>query len=90
MLKKSVAICVAVTASFMPNHVLNIPVVNVGIPKKVTVPKSANASIAARVTPKVIAGLAIGIEILKIYQIAKDPKFGHSHKVLLIAQEMRL
>ena len=65
MLKKSVAICVAVTASFIPNHVLNIPVVNVGIPKKVTVPKSANASIAAKVTPKVIAGLAIGIEILK-------------------------
>ena len=50
--------------------------------KKVTVPKSANASIAAKVTPKVIAGLAIGIEILKNISNCEAPKFGHSHKVL--------
>ena len=49
----------------MPNQVLNIPVVKVGTPKNSTVPKSANASIAANVTPNIIAGLAIGIDILK-------------------------
>ena len=55
------------------NQELYIPVVKVEIPKKETVPKSDKVSIATKLRPIKIAGLAEGITILKIIFNAENP-----------------
>lgn len=50
-----------------------MPVVNVDIPKKETVPKSDKVSIATRLKPMKIAGLAEGKIILKIIFTVENP-----------------
>ena len=45
-----------------------MPMVNVETPKNETVPKSESVSMATRLSPIKIAGLAVGIIILKKYQ----------------------
>ena len=65
----------AVFKSSKDIHALNIPVVNVEILKKDTVPKSDNVSIATRDRPTIIAGLAEGSITLKKLCLVERPKF---------------
>ena len=66
--------CNAVVKSYRPVQVLKIPVVNVGIAKCCTAPKSAKVSIATKVTPAMIAGLIKGIDKLNKVEIEFLPK----------------
>ena len=54
------ASCIAVAKSYMPNHVLKIPVVKVGIAKCWTAPKSESVSIPTIAKLAKIAGLIRG------------------------------
>ena len=51
--------------SYIPYHVLNIPVVNVCIAKWSTAPKSDKVSIDTSIIPPIMAGLIIGTASLK-------------------------
>ena len=64
----------AVFKSSKINQELYIPVVYVETPKKETVPKSDSVSIATRLSPIKIAGLAVGIIIFKKVSILLNPR----------------
>ena len=64
----------AVFKSSKINQELYIPVVNVETPKNETVPKSERVSMATRLSPIKIAGLAVGIIILKRVSILLNPR----------------
>ena len=57
--------CIADCKSYIPCHVLKIPVVKVGTAKCSTAPKSESVSIEIKAKPAIIAGLIIGNETRK-------------------------
>ena len=67
------ASCFAVVRSFIPNHVLKIPVVKVGMAKCSTAPKSEIVSIATTISPAIIAGLANGNPSFKKVSFFDNP-----------------
>ena len=66
--------CIAVIRSPIPYHVLKIPVVNVGIAKCSTAPKSDKVSIVTSINPPMTAGRIIGIASLKDISNLFKPK----------------
>ena len=56
--------CIAVFKSYIPYHVLKMPVVNVTIEKCSTAPKLEKTSIITRDKPAITAGLIKGIDNL--------------------------
>ena len=57
--------CIADCKSYIPCHVLNMPVVKVGTAKCSTAPKSESVSIEIKAKPAIIAGLMVGNETRK-------------------------
>ena len=73
-IKSNDANCIAVFKSYIPYHVLKIPVVNVAIAKCSTAPKSDNVSIITKAKPAKIAGRISGIDNLKNAPTLLKPK----------------